>query len=286
MKDAVPSALNPLYLPYLRDWRLGEDGEPIVTHSSLLLPVRTEDGVPAMLKLPQEAEEKRGAAVMVWWQGDGAAPVLVSDPEGAVLMERAMGRRSLADMAEGGQDDEATRLLCAGLARLHDHSDHRGPPEAAVPLATWFRELPPMAEARGGLLAEAADMVLTLLASPRDEAVLHGDMHHENLLDFEDRGWLAIDPKGLWGERTFDYANLFRDPTPEVALAPGVFERRLEIVIETAGLDRERLLKWIFAYAGLSAAWIYGDGEDSDPEQLNLDLSVMRLAKKALDRTA
>ncbi|ATQ41068.1 aminoglycoside phosphotransferase family protein [Caulobacter mirabilis] len=284
MKDAAPSALDPQFPPYLRDWRLSQDGAPIVTHSSLLLPVRTEGGAPAMIKLPHEIEEKRGAAVMVWWEGDGAAAVLAHGPEGALLMERATGPRSLADMAASEQDDEATRILCAGLAKLHGHGDHRAPPKSVVPLAAWFRELPPMAQARGGLLAEAADTALELLSTARDEAVLHGDMHHENLLDFEERGWLAIDPKGLWGERTFDYANLFRDPTPETALAPGVFERRLEVVTEAAGLDRERLLKWIFAYAALSAAWIYGDGEDSDPEQLNLDLSVMRLARKALGK--
>lgn len=237
-----------------------------------------------MLKLPQEAEEKRGAALMVWWDGDGAAPVLAHDAQGAVLMERATGPRSLAVMAGAGQDDEATRILCEATARLHAHGDHRYPPGGLVSLTTWFRELPPMAETRGGLLAAAADLALELLSSSYDEAVLHGDIHHENVLDFDGHGWRAIDPKGLWGERTFDYANLFRDPTPEIALAPGVFERRLEIVTEAAGLDRERLLKWIFAFAGLSAAWIYGDGEDSDPKQLDLDLAIMRLAGKALSR--
>lgn len=238
-----------------------------------------------MLKLPQEAEEKRGAALMVWWDGDGAAPVLAHDDQGSVLMERATGSRSLAAMANGSQDDEATRILCDAIARLHAHSEHRPPPAGLVSLTTWFRELPPMAETRGGLLADAADLALELLSSSQDEAVLHGDIHHENVLDFGDPGWLAIDPKGLWGERTFDYANLFRDPTPEVALAPGVFERRLEIVTEAAGLNRERLLKWIFAFAGLSAAWIYGDGEDSDPVQLSLDLAIMRLAGTALGRS-
>jgi hypothetical protein len=46
----------------------------------------------------------------------------------------------------------------------------------------------------------------------RDVVVLHGDMHHENILKFSSRGWLAIDPKGLVGERGFDYANIFCKP--------------------------------------------------------------------------
>jgi Aminoglycoside/hydroxyurea antibiotic resistance kinase len=40
-----------------------------------------------------------------------------------------------------------------------------------------------------------------LAATQRDVAVLHGDMHHENVLKFSSRGWPAIDPKGLVGER-------------------------------------------------------------------------------------
>lgn len=50
------------------------DGAPIVTHSSRLLPVRS-CGRPAMPKVAVEAEERAGARLMAWWNGDGAAPV-------------------------------------------------------------------------------------------------------------------------------------------------------------------------------------------------------------------
>ena len=65
-----------------------------MTHSSRLLPVRRR-GVPAMLKLPMEAEEKRGSLLMPWWDGKGAARVLAHDRD-ALLLERAMGTGSLA----------------------------------------------------------------------------------------------------------------------------------------------------------------------------------------------
>jgi streptomycin 6-kinase len=78
---------------YLKRWNLTRDGIPIVTHSSDLLPVR-QDGRPAMLKIAREAEERRGASLMTWWDGDGAARVLAHDGE-AVLLERATGPRSL-----------------------------------------------------------------------------------------------------------------------------------------------------------------------------------------------
>jgi streptomycin 6-kinase len=97
-----------------------------------------------------------------------------------------------------------------------------------------------------------------LLADQCDVGVLHSDIHHGNILDFGARGWLAIGPKRLIGERGFDYANLFcnpdlADPTPSVATDPSRFERRVAIVSELAGLERSRLVRWILAWSGLSA---------------------------------
>jgi streptomycin 6-kinase len=55
---------------YLARWDVIPDGDPIVTLSSRLLPVRYR-GTAAKLKIAAEQEEQRGGAVMVWW--DGAA---------------------------------------------------------------------------------------------------------------------------------------------------------------------------------------------------------------------
>src|SRR5262249_31006175 len=56
--------------PYLSRWNLISDGEPIITHSSDLLPVR-HAGAPVMLKVARETEERRGSILMAWWDGDG-----------------------------------------------------------------------------------------------------------------------------------------------------------------------------------------------------------------------
>jgi streptomycin 6-kinase len=74
-----------------------------------------------------------------------------------------------------------------------------------------------------------------LLATQRDVVALHGDMHHENVLRFGSRGWLAIDPKGLTGERGFDYANIFCNPDGATATMPGRLARQTRVVAEAAG---------------------------------------------------
>ena len=259
---------------YLALWQLASDGDPIATRSSRLLPVRCRDGAAAMLKIALEEEERQGAALMLWWAGDGAARVLAQEGD-ALLLERAMGRSSLAPMARNGRDDEASRIISAVAARLH--APRSQPLPALAPLPIWFRELEPAAARHGGILLRAAAAARELLDAPQDVTVLHGDIHHGNILDFGPRGWLALDPKGLLGERGFDFANIFCNPDLAVATAPGRLARQVEIVAEAAGLERNRLLKWILAYAGLSAAWTLGEGER--PERA---LAVAELAAAEL----
>ncbi len=127
--DKRPSAtygFRAMFTEYLTRWHLTPDGDPIVTHSSTLLPVRRR-GVPAMLKVAMEAEEKRGGLVMSWWNGEGAARVLAQDGD-ALLLERAMGSRSLAEYTRTERDDEATRIICAAIATLHAHDAKPPPP--------------------------------------------------------------------------------------------------------------------------------------------------------------
>ncbi len=55
-------------------------------------------------------------------------------------------------------------------------------------------------------------------------------------------------------------------------------QRRVEQVCRLAGLERRRLLQWILAWAGLSAAWFMEDGQAAD-----IDFRVAELAARALD---
>lgn len=102
-------------------------------------------------------------------------------------------------------------------------------------------------------------------------------LHHGNVLDFGVRGWRAIDPKGLYGERGFDHANIFCNPDRDSACVTGRFERRLNRGVKEASLERRRLLQWILAWSGLSAAWIIETGER--PE---VDFEVAEFAMAAL----
>jgi streptomycin 6-kinase len=96
-----------------------------------------------------------------------------------------------------------------------------------------------------------------LLQSSGTTVLLHGDLHHYNILSAVRSPWLAIDPHGLVGEPTFETGAYFGNPfglmarpNPERTIA-----RRADIFADLLGLDRERVIAWGFAYQMLSAVW-------------------------------
>jgi streptomycin 6-kinase len=263
---------------YLKRWELVPDGEPFKTHSSDLLPVDWF-GHACMIKVAHSDEERRGGVLMRWWDGVGV-PAIIGYKGDAIWMFRANGDRSLADMTRNGQDDEASRIICEVAAKLHRPRKKLRLPDL-VPLEHWFGDLQPAGRTHGGILAKSAATARTLLSAPQDVSVLHGDLHHGNVLDFGNLGWCAIDPKALIGERGFDFANIFCNPDFEIATAPGRLARQASVVAEAARLDRARLLQWILAYAGLSAAWTIGEGGDAKLALIVAEIAAAETAKNS-----
>lgn len=248
---------------WLRRWRLRQVGDPHTTASSTLIAVVTDDGEPAMLKIAHTEEEQRGADLLAALDGHGAARVLRRDGE-ASLIERATGPGNLVDLVRSGHDDEATRILCGAAAAVHAASDSvlgGDPPPRLIELRAWYRHLFAHADELGPLHRRGAEFAELLLDGARDEVVLHGDLHHGNVLDFAERGWLAIDPKGLFGERAFDYCNLLCNPSHDRALEPGRLERQLGVVVAETGLETGRLARWLVSWCALSSTWFVLDGD-------------------------
>lgn len=263
---------------YISRWHLVADGTPVRTVSSYLVPV-ARDGFPAMLKMTSDPDERRGNNLMRLWDGQGAAAVLEHDRD-ALLLERAVSGRTLANLVYAGLDDEATRNLCKTAGLLH--SAPLLQQEEMRSLKSWFADLLEPSSNSAEWLKDCARQAHRLLSDPQEQIALHGDLHHGNVLDFGARGWRAIDPKGLYGERAADFATLFLNPDladsqRPYAISPQRFGHRIRIVSSHAGVEPVRLLRWIHAWSGLSAVWFVKDGIVPETQR-----AIAHLASKAL----
>lgn len=214
-----------------------------------------------MLKLLKpDSDERAGAALLRFFASTGAVRLLADD-EDALLMERADSQPSLLAIALGGHDEAAASILAGCVAQLHAQRMHPAP-QGLISLRDWFQALFAN-EAQTPLLARCAAVARDLLATERETTTLHGDLHHDNVLPSL-RGWLAIDPKGLRGERTYEVANLLCNPQPhgDIVHDPDRMQRLAGLYAERLGLNRQRVLRFALAHAGLSAAWSLEDGRD------------------------
>lgn len=245
---------------YRERWQLHPDGRAFSTRSSHLQPVLRR-GERAMLKVARVEEEANGCRLLAWWEGNGAAGVFEVDEHAAVL---EWGGASLVALA-GEEDDHATRILCDVAATLHAASDRQfeSRPDGLIPLDVWFGALFNRDET-DGFYGRAAVLSRRLVDDVTDQVVLHGDLHHDNVLDFGVRGFAAIDPKFLVGHRVFDYTNILCNPRHD--LAERQFDRRVRLISELAAIPARSLLEWTMAWTALSASWSAADGNTAEEE--------------------
>jgi streptomycin 6-kinase len=243
---------------HLTRWNLSDPQPVAETPRATVWKVLQPDGHPAALKLlrPNETEEARGFALLQALDGKGAVRVLACD--GAALLMEWCDGPSLGDLVRAGQDARATEILCDAILCLQ--AADLGP-SRLEPLATWFAPL--IGAPQTGDLATAADLARALLATSQTAMALHGDLHHDNILS-SPRGWLAIDPMGVWGDPAYEPANAFRNPdgAGDLVFRPDRITHLADLFAQRLNHPRPRLLGWAAAHCALSILWSREDGKN------------------------
>jgi streptomycin 6-kinase len=195
---------------------------------------------------------------------DGAGMVRIYESEaGAVLLERLDPGNELVELVRAGNDEGATEILANVLHQLANHSAPHGCPTVFDwargfdrYLNTGDQQVPAV------LVHEAHELYRSLASSSLRTMLLHGDLHHYNVLFDRKRGWVAIDPKGVVGELEYEVGAILRNPSEQpYFFSRVVIERRLQILSDALQLDYRRGLQWSFAQAVLSAIWDVEDGK-------------------------
>jgi len=220
----------------------------------------------AVLKILKPAaaqEERRGAQLMNWYGGDGAATIF--DVHGDTIFMEWLDGTTLGDAVRKGHDDQASTALCTVVAGLH--KPRGDAPEDLLPLRDRFQALFD-ADVRSwpntarDMYARASGIALKLFDRPTAQIPLHGDLHHDNIMS-SDRGWLAIDPKGLIGDPSYETANAFSNPigAEDQVKDPRRIAAMADMVAERLGYNRKRVLGWASAHSALSACWSIESGQ-------------------------
>jgi streptomycin 6-kinase len=252
------AALSGIVESLADDWSLtvGAAYEPGGV-TALALRVRCADGTPAVLKVryPDDDEPVAEGAALRHFGGRGAVALLAEDERRtALLLERCDPGSALSDEP----DDECARVVARLLGELWSAAPEGDAYEPlSVRAARWLESIEVADGFDAELRTEALGVLRDLAVAADDDAVvLHGDLHGANVLRAAREPWLAIDPKGFAGDRTYDCAALLRDrATPETV------PRRFAIVCSMLDVDPARVRGWALAQAVEGAVWSYRFGD-------------------------
>jgi len=265
--DALPALLA----EYEQRWDL-KLGPPFELSYSYVAPATRSDGSHAVFKaVVPNKEVLTEIAALRHYDGHGAVALLEADAErGVMLLERA----EPGDMLLTVTDDDERTMIAADVMRSMLQPAPDG--HAFRTIGYWAQAFERLrAKFDGGtgpLPAALVDWAEAVMAeayqpSPRD-VLLHGDLHHGNILRATRPGrepWLVIDPKGILGPPEYEPSQIFMNPWKkhiELVQLIGLIPRRLDILSEQLGFDRKRLAAWGFHKAMLSATWTVEDGGD------------------------
>ncbi len=224
-----------------------------------------QSGRPVVLKIGRDSHAiKRECEALKAYKGNGAVRLLDAD-DNALLLERIMPGRSLRSYFPD-HDDEAIDIAFTVMKKLHAAKDY----DASV--------FPTVSTLLSGLEIETDLIPLDMLTTARSLArrlidtseaavLLHGDLHHENILESIQQGWLAIDPHGVIGEPLYDVGAFIRNPIPQLLEYPNpgvLIAHRIERFSHLLHADKYRLQQWNFVQAVLSACWSVQDKESPE----------------------
>ncbi len=213
-----------------------------------------QNSKPIILKvgLDHKALKKEAHCLSIFAKHRGVKVLVIDD--GVLIIERAIPGLSLKDYFPK-RDHEAVNILSSVIKELHsaqgyeDHDFYR----IEDLVKTLDKEIPIPKK----FLSKARFLRDKLLGSVRDSVLLHGDLHHDNILKSGD-DWVIIDPKGFIGDPVFEICAFLSNPIPELldSKKPNeIINQRILLCAESLGFSEQRIRDWHYVHSVLCWAW-------------------------------
>lgn len=245
-----------------RRWQISIDPPFPNLSFNYVAPARRADGIRVIVKACSPTGEfKWESEALRLFDGHGMAQLLEANSDDEVmLLEYLYPGTLLRDVED---DETATSIAASVMREMWRPAPARHSFKTVQDWGKGFTRLRQRFDGGSGpfppaLLEEAETLYAELSASMSEPVLLHGDLHHDNILAAERRPWLAIDPKGVIGEPAYETGSWLRNPYPGLLKLPQpgrILARRIDQFSVELGFDRARIRNWAVAQAVLSAWW-------------------------------
>lgn len=243
------------------DWNLS-DLKPLENLSYSYVLSGTQDDKPIILKLSPDLEGlKQESDALKALKHFGVVKIL-AEQNGAILLERAVPGTSLKSYFQS-KETESIEIACNLIKKLHQAPS----PKGKFPhISEWLAALDKEWDIPLHYLRKARELRDQLLKTSTQSILLHGDLHHDNILKNGD-DWIVIDPKGVLGELSYELTSFIYNPIPELISlqdAESIIEDRINHLSKELHLETQRIKEWCFLKIVLAWIWALENGIDAN----------------------
>ncbi|GGI46950.1 3'-kinase [Paenibacillus marchantiophytorum] len=233
---------------------------------NFVLRATRSDGKPVVIKASFMKEElSREVSVLRAFEGRGAIQVLDADEEwGVALLEGAYPGTPLSIIDD---DARATNIFCEVFRRLHllaptgrFYPSMKQHFAAIERYRKRFDDMSIAAPLPESWVENAEECLEYLITTTPENFLLHGDLHHDNILRQDEEKWAVIDPKGIIGDIHFDTIQYLLNYEDRGGDCEQVLRGRIAIMADRLKLDPRRIAMWGVVRGVLEACWTIEDG--------------------------
>ena len=273
--EAWIAAYPDLLQRYLKHWHLNIVGTADGGWPTNQVYFVEQSGKPLVLKMGHPNPEQQTEAIALKAYTDAGRPIVqlldIDDSGFGFLLERISPGSMLRDEIRSDTAIKAALSLHQNLPLEPDSFDsvQSGLPHFVdwmrLAFADYRRGATPSAEFVG-YLAQAERLYREFADFPH--ALLHGDLHHENILR-EGNRWVAIDPKGVIGPVPLECGRIMHNFMQDELDAPLTFEDRIAILSRRFAIastvlpyNARQIAHITFIDAALSTCWSLNAGDE------------------------
>ena len=250
--------MNKILNKYISQWKLSQPVKLAETFTSTLYKVDSSYGR-AVLKIFTDVgmKDERGGAAFLKNVSEKSAVRLFQSDERAHLLE-LLSAPNLYEFSKENEEEKASDIFIKIIKDIHSitHIKFR---EGLLPFEELFKTFDQVNYPHhlDKILKKGKDLTRYLISTQMKEVLLHGDLHHVNVMKTESGRFVCFDPKGILGDPSYELGTILKNPWsyPEISLNIEIFRKRVENFSNELSLPKDRIVGFAYVHLCLSVLW-------------------------------
>lgn len=283
MKDKISLAVTQYQLSDLTTIYEQPDRAVYVAQSAIYGPV--------ILKVSKYIQLKEEYDMLRQLNGNGCCKVYAFDEQNGILLEeRLIPGTVLREEDDLNQRIEVLKDMFHKVHKIHKtHKFHGDADESSrktyldwlTDVNTFFKEND-IDHEMANKVELAKEICTDMFQKYPERMLLHGDLHHDNILQRSDGTYAMIDPKGVVGPEIFDLPRFIMN---ELDTKYGCSEEQhmmqvVQLVSKTFGFPISDIAKVYFMEVVLGNAWCMEDGDAINATEITIAEKILKEVQK------